>query len=117
MTHTELIEQIRQGTPLENDIDVVELLRVVLKEVFPKDTVEGVEGIYNGYCRSELDRNCWSPIVKVPPNAIKLSAFKTKMVSVEDVKDFFFYKANLEDNNWVRFKHQDITTFLNEKGV
>lgn len=110
--HLALIEQIRQGTPLENDIDDVELLNKVIQEVsHPGWEAKGRHKFYYLY------EGVWDATDGFKPNAIKLSAFKTKMVSVEDVKDFFFYKANLEDNNWVRFKHQDITTFLNEKGI
>lgn len=113
MTHTELIEQIRQGAPLENDIDDVILLNKVLTECFGIESGKA-EGGYRYYYKHVFG---WSCSHVYMTNAIKLSAFKTKMVSVEDVKDFFFYKANLEDNNWVRFKHQDITTFLNSKGI
>ena len=83
MTHTELIDQIRQGTPLENDIDDVDLLNKVLHEA--SHPICEATGRYKFYF---LNGDDWCSTDEQKPNAIKLSAFKTKMVSVEALEAF-----------------------------
>lgn len=109
----ELIEQIKQGTPLEYDIDNLPLLKDVLRQAAPND--QSIDRILGRARYYDIRGDEYRRLDNKPKNAIQLSSFLPKMIELEKVKDFFFYKANMDDNNWVRFKHQDITNFLNQQ--
>ena len=120
MTNTELIEQIRQGTPLENDIDDISLLRQVLKEAAPNDryVTKGGRKYY------VIISNRWYPSDEIPLESIKLSAFKPKMVSVDELLRFVDYKESMADfsiaTDTLRaflLNPELLTQFLNEKEI
>ena len=132
MTHTELIELLKQGTTLENDIDDVELLKQVLKEAAPND--ESIHRII-GRCKYyDIKFEQYRRIDNKSKQSIKLSAFKTKMVSVEELRTFLddFFESDKTKSHvtitlpeasykQVRFGAEilksQLLNFLNSKGI
>ena len=119
MTHTELIEQIRQGTPLENDIDDVELLNKVIQEA--SHPICEATGRYKFYY---LNGDYWCSTDEQKPNAIKLSAFKTKIWNVDELLRFVDYKESMADfsiaTDTLRaflLNPELLANFLNSKGI